>query len=421
MIAINTGDDQQGITLIARDGRNIWIELTDSLFSNEIGIGIPNRSATYVGTYSLYSIRGTPITVSQSVTSSVGDIQNSGLHPGTYQASQALTVTRRRVEVGRGTAVTDQPVFRSDTLVINGIAIGAALATDDTASLDTSVATASSRAASAIAIAAAINKETNKHGVTAAAEANVLRGTGFTASSASATLNLNNVSITISAYTRNAVIDAINERSGMTGVVALAWGEGIELRAQDGRNIVIASDASAANLGLTNVPIGEVSKGSKVTVSSGVVHYASISLSSNEAFTISRGNEGSTTDDANLEQLGFMVGTYGGKDTGIKVADADISTQLGAQNTITAIDDAMENINSAQARSGAFQKRLDALVNVLQESRENMLGSRSRILDSDYALETAQLAKALIIRQSATAMLSQANQENQVVLALLNQ
>jgi flagellin len=316
--------------------------------------------------------------------------------------------------VAAGVSAQSQPIFAGDTLVINGIAIGAALATDDTASIDQSVATASSRAASAIAISAAINKKSDQHGVTATAEANVLRGTGFTATTAGATVNINNVSITVAAYTRNAVIDAINERSGQTGVVASAWGDGIELRAEDGRNIVIASDAStAANLGLQGVSIG-----TGTAVTDGIVHYASVSLSSDSAFTVERGNVGDQSTSA-FAAFGFSVGTFGGKNTGTKVADIDISSQLGAQNAITAIDHALQDVNNAQARSGAFQNRLDAIVNILQESGENMSASRSRILDTDYATETTALAKAQIIQQAATAMLAQANQQQQSVLALL--
>jgi flagellin len=76
-------------------------------------------------------------------------------------------------------------------------------------------------------------------------------------------------------------------------------------------------------------------------------------------------------------------------------------------------------VANAQARSGAFQNRLDAIVSVLSESNENISASRSRILDTDYATETTALAKAQIVQQAATAMLAQANQQSQSVLALL--
>ncbi len=411
--AINTADDKQGVTLQAADGRNITVEFS-TLTAAATGV---TSSATFVGTYSLYSTNGSPITIGQATTVDANALENSGLRIGTFSADEATVVTKARTEEAAGTSAQGQPVFAGDTLVINGIAIGASRATDDTSSLDSTVATASSRAASAIAIAATINKKTDLHGVTAKAEANVLRGTDFTASSASATLHLNNVAITVAAYTRNAVIDAINERSGMTGVVASAFGDGIELRAEDGRNIVIAATTAAANFGLTGVSIGTGTT-TGITASAGTVHYASVSLTSSKAFTISRGNEGDAGT-SNLEDFGFKVGTFGGKDTGTKVADINLSTQLGAQNAITAIDHAMQDVNNAQARSGAFQNRLDAIVNVLQESGENMSASRSRILDTDYATETTALAKAQIVQQAATAMLAQANQQQQSVLALL--
>ena len=103
----------------------------------------------------------------------------------------------------------------------------------------------------------------------------------------------------------------------------------------------------------------------------------------------------------------------------MKIAEVDVSTQLGAGIALTAIDNAIEDVSSAQARSGAFQNRLDAAVSILSESSENASAARSRIVDTDYATETTALAKAQIVQQAATAMLAQANQQAQSVLALL--
>jgi flagellin len=72
-----------------------------------------------------------------------------------------------------------------------------------------------------------------------------------------------------------------------------------------------------------------------------------------------------------------------------------------------------------QSRAGAYQNRLEAVVSNLTESNQNMSAARSRILDTDYATETTNLAKSQIIQQAATAMLAQANQSAQTVLALL--
>jgi flagellin len=73
----------------------------------------------------------------------------------------------------------------------------------------------------------------------------------------------------------------------------------------------------------------------------------------------------------------------------------------------------------SQAQLGAFQNRLDAVVSNLTVANLNMSASRSRIQDTDYAKESSNLAKSQIITQAATAMLAQANQSGQSVLALL--
>ena len=417
--AINTGDDNQGIILLAEDGRNITVSF-DTLTSVQTGVAQAN-SGTYVGTYSMYSVTGSPITIGHVENKDTQALEDAGLRIGTYEADMAQMTTKDR-NASPVSAHGAAPVFAGDTLVVNGIAIAKSNATDDTASwvgdtaAFTNAASATAfRAASAIAIAAAINKKTDLHGVTAEAEANVLRGTsGSFSAAAGGTVFLNGVSVTINAGTRNAVIDAINEKTGQTGVVASAYGDGIELRAEDGRNISIASDVSAVSLGLSGVSIGAGTTGS-VASADAKTFFASVTLSSSKAFTVERGNEGGT----NFESFGFRAGIFGGTDTGTKIADVDISTQQGASTAITAIDAAIADVAAAQSKSGAFQNRLDAIVSVLAESSENMSASRSRILDTDYATETTALAKAQIIQQAATAMLAQANQQQQSVLALL--
>ena len=170
---------------------------------------------------------------------------------------------------------------------------------------------------------------------------------------------------------------------------------------------------SAANLGLSGVAFGGGAAAS--TAGTAVAHYSTVTLTSEKAFEVSHGSEGP----ANFALLGFQVGTFGGADTGVKIAEVDVSTQLGAQIALTAIDAAIQDVSSSQARSGAFQNRLEAVVSVLGESSENMSAARSRITDTDYAQETTALAKAQIVQQAATAMLAQANQQQQSVLALL--
>ena len=79
----------------------------------------------------------------------------------------------------------------------------------------------------------------------------------------------------------------------------------------------------------------------------------------------------------------------------------------------------MKTVSFSQAQLGAFQNRLTSAVSNLDVASLNMQASRSRIQDTDYAKESTNLAKAQIISQAATAMLAQANQSGQSVLALL--
>lgn len=403
VVAIDTEDDTLGVTLQAKDGRNIDIAF-NTLTAAATGV---RDTGTFVGSYNLYTLDSRSIDVSFQT----GD-QNveafSGLRNGSYASDTALYNTYKRATAAEATAPSDTTTgtLSNDSLIINGVAVGQALATDDTAS-DTTAAS-STREASAIAIAAAINRKTDLTGVTASASPNVIRGEGFTAGT-SADVYLNGVTFTANAVTRNAVIDSFNDVSDRTGVVASAWGEGIELRAVDGRNISIGS-ATAANIGLTGIGIG-----SAAGSATAVTYYSQVTLQSDNKFEVKSGNAGIP----NLELLGFRQGTFGGADNGLKINQVDVSTVSGANQAIVAIDAAIETISKSQANSGALNNRMDYIVANLSEASQNMSASRSRILDTDYATETSSLAKQQIISQAATAMLAQANQQPQSVLSLL--
>jgi flagellin len=98
---------------------------------------------------------------------------------------------------------------------------------------------------------------------------------------------------------------------------------------------------------------------------------------------------------------------------------ADISTAAGAGSALATVDHAIAKVNSARATSGAIINRLEYAADNLANVSQNTSASRSRVLDADYATETTELARSQIIQQAATAMLSQANQQAQSVLALL--
>jgi flagellin len=90
-----------------------------------------------------------------------------------------------------------------------------------------------------------------------------------------------------------------------------------------------------------------------------------------------------------------------------------------AQTVLTEIDDALDLLNTERAKLGAVQNRMDTIISVLQTNAENTAAARGRIMDADFAVETANLARAQILQQAGTAMVAQANALPQAVLQLL--
>ena len=101
------------------------------------------------------------------------------------------------------------------------------------------------------------------------------------------------------------------------------------------------------------------------------------------------------------------------------VSSLDISSVKGAQQALEVVDKALTSVNGARADLGAVQNRFTSVVANLQTSSENLAASRSRIRDTDFAKETAELTRTQILQQAGTAMLAQANQVPQNVMSLL--
>lgn len=154
------------------------------------------------------------------------------------------------------------------------------------------------------------------------------------------------------------------------------------LTANDGTNVAAAAEAAAYTF------VGEVE------------------LSSNKAFSFANG-------DTEL----FAAAT--GNSTLDSVDNVDISTQLGAQNAIDVIDGALSKIDSNRADLGAVQNRLTSTISNLGNIIENVAAARSRIRDTDFAAETANLAKNQVLQQAGLSILAQANASSQSVLSLL--
>ena len=99
---------------------------------------------------------------------------------------------------------------------------------------------------------------------------------------------------------------------------------------------------------------------------------------------------------------------------------ADVSTSTAAATAMTTMDTAIDAVSKARATFGAVQNRFESVISNLQSLAENTSAARSRIVDADFAEETAKLTRAQILQQAGVSILSQANTLPQAALALLN-
>lgn len=115
----------------------------------------------------------------------------------------------------------------------------------------------------------------------------------------------------------------------------------------------------------------------------------------------------------------FTVSAASSDGTWDDIASLDVTTQTKANTAITTLDVAMTSVNKARGQLGAVVNRLEYAADNLSNVSQNTSASRSRVLDTDYAKATTELARTQIIQQAATAMLAQANQQPSTVLSLL--
>ena len=267
--------------------------------------------------------------------------------------------------------------------------------------------------ASGIAKASAINAISGQSGVSATVSATTHRHSAASVVTATVAgdLLINGVDIGVIGAASAAgwgergtqTAAAVNSKTSQTGVTATVDTAGlVTLAAADGRNITVTATAN----GFTKTGLG---------VSNAATSYTStLSLSSSGAAGITLG--GTTGLSAVNMTTTAIVAT---STAGAGVSSLNLTTVSGSQTALATLDRAINTITDSRASMGAYQNRLTAAVSNLETSSINLKASRSRIMDTDYAKESTALAKSQIISQAATAMLAQANQAQQSVLALL--
>ena len=209
-----------------------------------------------------------------------------------------------------------------------------------------------------------------------------------------------------------AMAEAINSRTDEHGVTATIDNGVLSVSNNSGADIEIVGFAGDAGSTLDITPQGydEGSAGDVVVLTTGVTDSAriagAIQLNSSDTFSTT----GSTSIDAVATKVTSALEN---------AADIDITSQKGSQDALSVIDNAIANIDSQRAGLGAVQNRFSHTISNLANIAENVSASRSRIQDTDFATETAQMTKNQILQQAGTSILSQANQVPQAAISLL--
>jgi len=130
------------------------------------------------------------------------------------------------------------------------------------------------------------------------------------------------------------------------------------------------------------------------------------------SLTIQVGANATTNDTITISTTDARAATLG-------VDALTVTDNAAAQATITAVDSALKDVDSARSGLGAIQNRFESTIANLNNTITNLSASRSRIEDADYAVEVSNMTRAQILQQAGTAVLAQANQVPQTMLSLL--
>ncbi|MFZ5998497.1 MAG: flagellin [Nitrospirota bacterium] len=292
---------------------------------------------------------------------------------------------------------------------LEGISLGAAIAQSDIQN-------------NSVAVINRINQYSSQTGVTAFSYGNALVSSAALAvgatnvtTIASGYLTVNGVTIgditnaTTVADLASNVISAINAKSAETGVTAVAV---------DTAGRIVLANTSGAGI--------SVSINTSATGASGIGTHAfttsSVDAGQNGRVIL---NDDLTDTSVSFDSgdtakaLGYSSGATSTTLTANSVNAVTVTDVGGANVTILAVKKALDTITSEKAKLGATQNRLVSTIANLDNVRENITAARSRIMDADFSVETANLTKAMIMQQAGISVLGQANTLPQQVLALL--
>jgi flagellin len=422
-----------------------------------ISFGMSDLSATGLkGTYSEAKLDGTTTTLSASVTGSAVVLPG-----GTPATSTTTPFVQTGATYAAPTAAETFKINGTDVNVASGADIDATITAINSAGVTgvtasktgaTIVLTSNSAIAITGTTTSGLSAATASGGVTTTTPAVPGKLT------AAAEINVNGTNVAFAAGDDLAAIAGKINTSNTTnkfGVTASVSADGrLELASADGKAIKLGNGTGVAanggagalaklglSAGTTEAKLGAATSvslnGTEVKFTAGStmadivssINSAStgvtasknadntLNLFSTKDITVADGSAGTGLATLGLTAAAAVTTTATKMDT--TVADLSILNAASAQQTIQALEGAIQQVDSQRSQLGAVQNRFDSTVANLQSISENSTAARSRVQDADFASEAAELTKQQTLQQASTAILSQANQLGSAVLKLL--
>ncbi len=398
-----TIDDKGRLNLMAKDAQTLGVGAAGST-----GIGDVSDRGKIV----LTSDNGDPITIERGQTGTLDKLDRLGFRES------------RDAGVVNGAGLVNDSTGASEALVVGELTInGVTIDNTDTTSLQGKIDN--------------INKVTDQTGVTAKAFSTLtIDFTGYVSSNVTATLDnvvLNGVTydlgLAVSA-TNTDIADAINTNKEESGITARVAGRNIILESDRGTITIGAASTGTESLlgsqtGLQTVTrdlvdsLGAFTQSSATIASTGTMTFeatAGLQLKSTNGNPINV----QLSNDADAARLGLKnANTMNSGSFGASISSISLDTAANAQKAIDVIDNALDTVNDVRSQLGALNNRLDFTVSNLMNVSENSNAARSRIVDADFASESASLSRSQVLSQASQAMLAQANARPKQVMSLL--
>ena len=352
------------------------------------------------------------------------NISTSNVSPTTMGVSTSFTNSLGASDVAKAGYIAYNTVSVATALNLEGATLGNAMAGSDYMN-------------NSLTVINRINEYTNDTGVTAfgfgnslSLSSNAIVGSAASAEVAAGYLTINGTQIgtftMVSGASANQanIITAINNKTTTTGVTAVGL---------DSNGAVASSVDSTTRIVLSNTTGAAISAALNTSVSGAAGSGITTHIMASASMSVSAGQNGKIRfNDSMTDTSVAMSGTNSGAVYGLGTAttavtltatsvnDVSVTSAGNANIAILVAKEALETLNTQKATLGAKLNRLESTIRNIENVNENVTAARSRIMDADFAVETANMTKYLIMQQAGISVLSQANSLSQNVLSLLS-